>query len=322
MKVLLPTTIALDLPSSQDLASQRIDYVPYDPKQALPSSAYDAEVLVAWGTPLARLREAAEHCQQLRLVQTLAAGPNAIVQAGFAEHIALCSGRGLHDDTVAEHTLALLLAAARRLHVLRDAQKAKRWASDIGGIQPVKTPGLFATLSGARVLVWGFGSIAQRLAPLLQALGAEVEGVARSAGVRAGYTVYAEQELEARLPHADALVMILPSAPANYQALNAARLACLPAHAWLVNVGRGDTVDEAALLEALTSGQLAGAALDVFDQEPLPESSPLWQCDNVIISPHAAGGRPRGAEALIAHNVMALLEGNSLRNQIDRAKGY
>ena len=168
------------------------------------------------------------------------------------------------------------------------------------------------------MLLWGFGGIAQTLAPLLTALGATVRGAARSAGTRGGYAVVAEDDLDAELAATDVLVMILPATPATERALDAARLAALPAHAYVVNVGRGATVDEEALRAALTEGRIAGAALDVTAVEPLPAASPLWDAPNVLITPHAAGGRPVGADALLETNVAAFLAGAPLRNVVER----
>ena len=112
--------------------------------------------------------------------------------------------------------------------------------------------------------------------------------------------------------------MILPSLPSTQKILDAKRLSLLPRHAWLVNVGRGATVDEDALVAALRDGALAGAALDVFAAEPLPSDSPLWTLPQVIISPHAAGGRPMGAESLFEENLRRLQGGRPLRNLVER----
>ncbi|WP_342771390.1 NAD(P)-dependent oxidoreductase [Georgenia muralis] len=153
---------------------------------------------------------------------------------------------------------------------------------------------------------------------MLTALGATVRGAARSAGTRAGFDVVAEDDLDAELAATDILVMILPATPATEKALDAARLAALPAHAYVVNVGRGATVDEEALLAALTEGRIAGAAVDVTAVEPLPAESPLWDAPNLIITPHGAGGRPVGADALIEANVAAFLAGRDLVNVVER----
>jgi phosphoglycerate dehydrogenase-like enzyme len=164
--------------------------------------------------------------------------------------------------------------------------------------------------------VWGFGNIAKKLVPSLRCLGANVTGVARSAGVRDGVEVVAEDALPSLLPKTDALVMILPGSESTRHALNAERLKLLPDHAWIVNVGRGTSVDEDALYTALNDGSIGGAALDVFDKEPLPVDSKLWGCKNCFVSPHAAGGRPQGAEKLIAENLRRFLAELELRNLI------
>lgn len=312
MKLLYPSGVPIDLS-----APDGVQTVVYDPRAPWPAEHMDADFLVVWGNPQARLEEAARGLGRLRWVQSLAAGPDAVVRAGFAPGVAITSGRGLHDGPVAEHTLALTLAALRRLHLMRDAQAQRRWPGELGGGEQASHPGPI-TLSGARVLVWGFGSIALRLAPLLTALGAQVQGVARSSGERGGYPVLAESQLAEALPQTDVLIMVLPSLSGTQGALNAERLALLPPHAWLVNVGRGATVDEAALVSALQEGRLAGAALDVFATEPLPADSPLWSLPNVLVSPHAAGGRPQEAGRLIAENLRRLLAGETLRNLVER----
>ena len=311
LKVLLPDTIdlePLDLPFARS--------VRYDVRASVPEGDRDADVLVVWGNPQPALVAAARDLPRVRLVASLAAGPDSVLAAGFAPGVAVTSGVSLHSIPVAEHTLALLLAAARRLHALRDAQHAARWASELGGIQPRYEPNAFRSLHRARVLVWGFGHIGGHLAPMLQALGAQVTGVARSAGERSGVRVHGPDAIDGLLSETDALVMILPSLPETRRVLNARRLALMPPHAWLVNVGRGDTVDEAALVDALSAGVIAGAALDVFEREPLGASSALWAMPNVLISPHAAGGRPLGAEDLLRDNLRRLHAGDPLRNRV------
>jgi phosphoglycerate dehydrogenase-like enzyme len=112
--------------------------------------------------------------------------------------------------------------------------------------------------------------------------------------------------------------MILPAADGTRGALSRQSLAALPAHAYVVNVGRGATVEEDALVAALNAGEIAGAGLDVTAVEPLPDDSPLWNARNLVLTPHTAGGRPVGADSLISDNVAALLAGEPLRNVIKR----
>lgn len=313
MKLLLPDTVPLSPAVPEDVTA-----VVYDAGRPVPEEHRDAEALVVWGNPAAALAETAAAMPRLRWVQTLAAGPDAALAAGFAEDVVITSGAGLHDKTVTEHTLALTLALVRRLPQMARSQAEHLWDPALGGMQPLRPEGAVTTLIGAEVLIWGFGNIGQNLAPLLSGLGARVRGVARSAGERAGFEVIAESELDAALPGADVLVMILPATPATEKTLGAERLGLLPSHAYLVNVGRGATVDEEALAAALAEGVIAGAAVDVTAVEPLPAESPLWDTPNLLISPHAAGGRPVGADELIAENLAALLAGRGLRNVVER----
>ena len=314
MKVLLPGNVDL----SDLMLPGDVEGFPYDVGEPIPEEHADAEVLVVWGNPESQLRDAAARMKRLRWVQTLAAGPDAALAAGFADDVVVTSGRGLHDGPVAEHTLALVLAAARRLPELVRAQDAHHWADELGGMQHTEPGQAFRTLDRARVLVWGFGSIAARLAPLLTALGAQVTGVATTAGDRHGYPVISAFDLPDHLPRTDVLISLLPATDQTRHAVDAGVLDLLPSHAWVVNVGRGSTLDEEALLAAIRSGRLAGAALDVFETEPLPADSPLWAEPRILISPHAAGGRPIGAGELITANLAAFLTGGKLRNVVRR----
>jgi phosphoglycerate dehydrogenase-like enzyme len=315
MKLLYPTSLVLD---TQSLQGFSVDIVSYDVKKPIPEEHTDASVLVTWTNTADNLKDAASRMKNLKWIQSLAAGPNDVLNAGFADNILVTTGSGLHDHTVAEHTLAMLLSCARRLHSMRDHQLKSKWPAHLGGPQPDRPKGSFTTLRDARVLIWGYGNIAKTLTPYLTALGATVRGVARSARVVNGVEVFGEDKLPELLPETDALVMILPGSAATKHALNKDRLQQLPNHAWVVNVGRGTSVDENALADAVKNGTLAGAALDVFETEPLPENSPFWQIENIIVSPHAAGGRPQGSEALIADNLRRFRAGQELKNVITR----
>ena len=309
LKVLLPDSIPLN-PVLPDGASA----VTYAAMEPVPEEHRDADVLVVWGNRWRDLRETASSFTNLKLVQALMAGPDTLLTMDFPPEATMCNGVGLHDETVSEHALAMLLTTVRRLPASAEAQRDRRWANELGGNQDLHHEGPITTLLGARVLIWGFGSIGSTLAPMLKGLGATVTGVARSAGERAGFPVITDEDLAEELRRTDALIMILPAGDATADALNEERLGQLKQGAYVVNVGRGNSVDEAALVEALKSGHLAGAALDVFKKEPLPEDSPLWDAPNVLITPHAAGGRPVGADELISHNLAALVGGRQLRN--------
>ncbi|WGT47819.1 NAD(P)-dependent oxidoreductase [Tessaracoccus lacteus] len=305
MKVLVPDAVRDTMPTIDG-----VEYVIIPASSPVPDEHLDAEVLVAWGQPPAVLQDAARRMTGLRLVQGFLAGPDSMVAAGFPEGVQLSSGVGLHDGPVAEHALGMALALVRNVPLALQRMREHAWDPYLNGsVEPRGADGSVSTLNGANVTIWGFGSIASRLAPLLTALGARVTGAARSAGERHGYPVVAEDRLAATLADTDVLVMILPSTEATTKALSAERLEELKPGALLVNVGRGSTVDETALIGALASGHLAGAAIDVAATEPLPADSPLWDAPNLLITPHVAGGRPQNPGDLLRHNIDAVLRG-------------
>ena len=327
IKLLFPTSIHLDLTL---LAGFSVTLIPYD--VTLPTSShstppvspsdYDAQILLTWTNTGANLSYLHAHLPDLKWIQSLAAGPNDVLNAGFSpsSSLTVTTGSGLHDATVAEHALGLILNAARRFYEMRDYQLQGKWPGHLGGPQPDRPAGLFQSLEGAKVVIWGMGNIGKRLAGYLGMLGAEVRGVARSKGVREGVECFTEGNLvgeEGLLGWADVLVMILPGDASTKDALNGERIKAMQKHAWVVNVGRGTSVDEEALCDALDEGRLGGAALDVFVKEPLPEGNRMYTTKNLILSPHAAGGRPRGAEALVAENLRRFIAGQELKNRID-----
>ena len=313
MKILVPRSLDLRFGTAGSL-----DLIDYDPAEPLPPEHPDAEILVTWDNTSANLADAAGKLPRLRLVQALATGVEKMLAAPFLPDVRMASGHSLQNDTVSEHALALALALVRDLPGLARAQHRAQWSDELRLAQIDEQRPPRRTLHDANVVIWGFGGIGRTLARLFEALGSNVFGVARSARDVDGFAVSAVSDLPGLLPKADVLVMILPDLPENRRALSAERLSLLREGAWVVNVGRGATIDEAALLQALDSSRVAGAALDVFETEPLPSESPLWSHPNVIVTPHVAGGRLRGAAQLIAANVARLADGRPLINEISR----
>lgn len=315
MKLLLPDTISVD-ESRLPEAIRPVAYSPGD--DPVPFDDRDAVALVAWGNRPHQLASFAHDLPHLRWVQSLAAGPDAVLAAGFGPEVVITSGRGLHDTYVAEHALALTLASIRRIPAMVRAQQQRRWATELGGSAQARQADKLWSLTGARVTVWGFGGIGRRLASYLAMLGAEVTGIARTPGIRGGFPVVGPEGTHEVLRSTDILIMVLPNSPHTREALDAEAIRSLRQEAFVVNVGRGSTIDEGALIRALAAGELAGAALDVFAEEPLPEDSELWKLPNVLVSPHAAGGRPLGASDLIAENAAAFVAGRALVNVVPR----
>lgn len=315
MKILItdrPKLEPIDLPDS-------VQAVYFDESQRVPEEHRDAEAIVLWGNFIRDLKGLFDDLPNLKWIQTLMDGPDNVMALDLPKDIIITNGRHFHDKTVAEHALALALASVRRIPRSIEEQEAHHWGSrELGGVQALHPADAVTTLYKANVVVWGFGAIGQTIGNRLKAFEANVVGVAHTAGERGGFPVVTNADLPELLPKTDILIMILPSRPDTDDILDAGMLANLPARARVVNVGRGSTIDEDALMAALRDGRLASAALDVVKTEPLPADSPLWDTPNLLITPHAAGGRPIGAEARIAKNVRRFLAGEDLIGQMPR----
>lgn len=238
----------------------------------------------------------------LEAVQSLSAGVEKLLPL-LRPGVVLCNGRGLHDASAAEHALALILAAQRDLPQWVRQQDQHTW-----------NPHFTRSVAGSRVVLVGYGSIGRALEARLTACEAEVVRVASTP--RPAESVYGVDDLPELLRSADIVVLVLPETPATVRLFGAAHLAALPDDALVVNVGRGRTVDTAALRAELASGRLR-AALDVVDPEPLPSDDSLWSLPNVLVTPHVAGGSatfyPR-AKRFVAEQVRRFADGEPLRN--------
>jgi phosphoglycerate dehydrogenase-like enzyme len=314
MKVLIPDSLELHMgPDTSDITWKR-----YSASADAFEGDTDAQMIVLWNNSERNLHSAVKQLSHLRLVQTLAAGPDHALGAGFSESIQIASGRGLHDDTVVEHALALTLAAVRNLSGLAHAQAAHHWDSQFSAAQANPETAPLYTLHKAKVLIYGFGSIAEKLAPLLKSLGAEVTGVANTPGPRSGFPVLTTQQASDVLPEYDIVISLLPYSKTSENFFSADFFSSLKKSCIFINVGRGKTVDETALVNALKNGKIRGAAIDVTRVEPLSEDSELWDCPSLTITPHIAGGRPRGSELLIQTNAEALLRNSPIKNLVSR----
>ena len=231
----------------------------------------------------------------LRWVHVHSAGADRPVYMTLLERgVQVTTSSGANAPVVTLSALAGILALARRLPLLLEAQRERRWA-------PLFASGVPRDLEGQSAVVVGWGPIGQRIGALLQSLGLRV-AVARQSPLPAGADIPTVQyaQLHQLLPQADWLVLCCPLSPETRFLVDAAALARLPRTAQVVNVARGDVVDEDALVAALSSGAIAGAYLDVFAHEPLPADSALWALPNVIVTPHSAGFSD-GNQERVAH---------------------
>jgi phosphoglycerate dehydrogenase-like enzyme len=261
---------------------------------------------------------------RLRWIQVTAAGVTGMLFPELIESaIIVTNGRGLHAVSMAEHTLGVILAFVRKLHLARDAQRERRWKQS----ELYAAPPPFGELAGGVLGLVGLGTIGSAIAARARALGLTVKAV-RKHPAREPAPADEQWGLD-RLPdllsRSDWIVLAVPLTNQTRGLIGSAEIARMKQSAVLVNLGRGQLVDEAALIAALTRGRIAGAALDVVEREPLATESPLWTMPNVILTPHISGLGPRyweRAVQLFAANLRRFLAGEPLVNVVDKREGY
>jgi len=259
---------------------------------------------------------------RLRWVQGSMAGAGEPAKAaGLLEtDVTVTTASGVFSEPLAEFVLMALLQHAKRLDRLRRDKARKRWNED-----PVDT------LRGKTLCLVGTGSIGRAVAEKANVFGMRVVGVKRTVRPDDAAREFAEElyptgELHAALSGADYVVVTLPGTPETRRLVDAGAFRAMRPGAYFVNVGRGSVVDEVALVGALRDGRLSGAALDVFEAEPLPEGSPLWELPNVIVSPHATDNVVARLDDLqtdlFCENLRRYLAGEPLKNELDKGLMY
>jgi phosphoglycerate dehydrogenase-like enzyme len=259
--------------------------------------------------------DAMRHAPSLRWVHAHSAGADRPVYGELrARGVEVTTSSGANAGVVVQTALAGVLMLARQFPQLLAAQRARTWS-------PLMGSGLPRDLAGQTAVVVGWGPIGQGLGALLAALGlrvVSVRGSEASAAAPAHQSVSYEQ-LYTVLPKADWLLLACPLSDRTRGLIDSAVLARMPAGARLVNVSRGEVIDEPALIDALRSGALAGAYLDVFAHEPLPADSPLWSLPNVIVTPHSAGhsdGNEARVAAIFLDNLRRWVHNQPLLNRV------
>jgi phosphoglycerate dehydrogenase-like enzyme len=289
------------------------------------SAIAGAEIYFGLGLPRELLLAGLASPQRLRWIHSGAAGVASLLHPELLQHgVVLTNSAGVHGPAVAETALGMVLYFARGLDHAVAAQHRGRWDTAAfeeldGGIREV---------DGATLGVVGYGGIGRELAKRARALGMRVIAARRTASHDSGggaEVLYGADALATLLSESDFVVLAVPSTAATRGMMGAAELALMRRDAVLINIARGDVVDEGALLMALQAGRLRGAALDVFTTEPLPADSPLWSQPNVLVMPHVSATTPRywQREAdLMLDNMARYFRGQPLRNVVDIAAGY
>jgi phosphoglycerate dehydrogenase-like enzyme len=276
-----------------------------------------ADAAVRWDLDDAGLKAVLDQASDLRWLHSPGAGVERWPLDSLAERrIVLTNGAGVFAIPIAEWVLTTMLTVVKNTYAVHEAQKARDWARALPADE----------LYDKTVLVLGAGGIGREIIKRADAFGMRIWASNRSGrAVEGAVRVAGADAWRDLLPDCDFVVSTLPMTPATSKLIGAPELARLKPSAWLLNVGRGATIDEDALAQALVDGAIGGAALDVWTTEPLQRDSPLWSLPNMIVSPHMSGSSPasrkRGLQ-LFVDNLRRFAAGEELANVVDLASGY
>jgi phosphoglycerate dehydrogenase-like enzyme len=276
-----------------------------------------ADVLMLWDFFSAALRDNWDNAQALKWVHVCAAGVDAMMFDELrASSITVTNAHGVFDGPIAEFVLGSIIAQDKQFHLSKKYQQVKHWERR----DTIRT-------AGRSALVIGTGGIGRAVARLLKAAGLEVTGAGRTARAEDPDfgTVLRTDELATYAGEFDNIVTIAPLTEQTARMIDAEVLAAMKPSAHLINVGRGQLIDEPALIAALREGQIGAASLDVFETEPLPADSPLWDMENVHISAHMSGdvvGWRDELADLFLTNLQRYAASQPLANEVDKDAGY
>lgn len=289
-----------------------IEVIAVDPRRGI-ELAPSAEIMMGWNVP----QEVVERAPRLRWIHSTGAGVERLLGPEVkSREIAVTSSSGIHKAVV-EHVFAFMLAFFRRLHIALRSQLQRQWE---------RRRAVGEELQGKTLGILGLGTIGAEIAQKAQGFGMRVIGMKRTPSPVPGVEcVVGSDELHTVLKESDVVVVALPMTPDTRGLIGEAEFHVMKRAALFINIGRGPIVQEDALIHALREGWIAGAALDVFEREPLPPNSPLYELDNVIITPHVSGSSPAymdRAVSLFCENLRRYLMREPLVNVVDKELGY
>jgi phosphoglycerate dehydrogenase-like enzyme len=307
-----------DTPAPDDADSEGTNAWREVTGEELDALVVQAEIYLGFRFPIEWL----ERSPRLKWVQLASAGSDHMLRAGLFDRrpdLLLTTASGVHEVPISEHIVAMILHFSRGFNVAVRNQPAHKWER----YRPTEA-------NGASVCILGYGPIGRRAATLCKALRMKVIVVRaslseQSPGDGTVERFYPISDLNVALAEADYVVVAAPRTAKSEKMIGPEQFDAMKPGAVLVNISRGALVDEMALVEALREGKIRGAGLDVFQEEPLPESSPLWDMPNVLITPHNAGANPnynRRFTELFCDNLARYLRGEPLRNRVEVERGY
>ena len=336
MKVLIVLKHRFGLWTAPDWFAQKlksnfpdIDFLHRTNYDTIASDIFDADVVVSWSLTADQLQPA----HKLRWIHSTAAAIHQLmIPEIINSDIVVTNARSVHGPVVAEHVLALMFALAKRLPTATHMQQKHEWGQE--AMTREQPP--IRELRDSTLGLIGVGSIGGHVAAVAASIGMRIFAVRANPekGIdwlrpddptRSQHRVYGPQDLDRVLAEADFLVISAPVTAATQHMIGAQELAGMKRDAYLINVARGALIDEPALVEALRAKRIGGAALDVFAEEPLPPTSPLWDLDNVLITPHSAGISHKLWErqyALFSQNLSRFLNGAPLIGVVNKKAGY
>ena len=301
--------------------------------EMIEAGADGCDVLFSFRAPDALLKQ----CPNLKWIQFLSAGADHVMKGELKARpgITITNASGIHSTPIAEYTIASMLAWSHGFHVTMRAQMRREWKRNWDFMESVDS------LCGKTLGVIGYGSIGRETARIGQALGMTTLALKRNPDDHrdTGWNPAGVGDPEGKIPArwygpdgckevlraSDFITVTLPATPATSRFIGPEAIAVMRPHAYIVNIGRGDVIDQNALIAALREKKIGGAGLDVFEREPLESESALWDLDNTILTPHMAGsfkGYNSACCELFAENLGRFVAGNPLMNVVDRSLGY
>lgn len=297
-----------------------VELISIEDPAMLPAALAEADAFFGWTFPRAHFGEA----RKLRWFQSANAGiEDNLFPELVASEVVLTSGAGLHSVSIPEHVLGQMLVLARNFHESLRLQEKHEW----NRFQAIVFGGSIRELRGSRLAILGAGAIGASLARMANALGQHVRVMRRdpARGVDGAEAVVGPESLHELLGWADFVVLAMPLTAETHGMIDAAALAAMRSSAYLINIARGEMIDDEALVDALRRGAIAGAALDVFREEPLPADHPFWTLPNLVLTPHVSGYAPdyfNRVLELFEENLGHFVRGEPLRNVVDKQLGY
>jgi len=277
----------------------------------------DSEILLGWDFRGRELSSQWQHAHRLKWIHWCGAGVDAVLFDELIQSdVILTNAQGLFDRAMAEYVLGYMLMETKRFIESWEFQRDRHWQYRLNPM-----------LSGQRAMIVGVGSVGRKIATILKAVGVHITGVGRRARTHDPVfeRIVGQSDLLQAVSEVDWVIGVLPATPSTENVFNQALFTAMAPSARFVNVGRGSAVDEPALIRALENGDIAGAMLDVFREEPLPESASLWQIPNLVISPHMSGdytGFHRDMVHQFVDNLSNYRYGAELFNVVDKRLGF